>query len=213
MGTKRNKGNNFRGEPVRTGTSVGVLKKAFCDNLFYIQGRFPEVATANDNYQALAYTIRDRLLHNWIITAKTYKNTRVRTVCYLSAEYLFGPHLGNNLMNLGITDNTRQAMQELGMDLDVLLEEETEPGLGNGGLGRLAACYMDSMAALQVPAIGYGIRYEFGIFNQQIKDGWQVEITDKWLRNGNPWEIPRPEISFQVNLGGHTEHFTDDEGH
>ena len=212
MKTKLKKGGNSRDEPVRTGTSVAALKKAFCDNLFYIQGRFTEVATANDNYQALAYTIRDRLLHSWIITAKTYKNTRVRTVCYLSAEYLFGPHLGNNLINLGITDNTRQAMQELGMDLDRLLEEEAEPGLGNGGLGRLAACYMDSMAALQVPAIGYGIRYEFGIFNQQIKDGWQVEITDKWLRNGNPWEIPRPEISFQVNLGGHTEHYTDNNG-
>jgi starch phosphorylase len=190
-----------------------VLKKAFFDNLYYIQGRFPEVATANDNYQALAYTIRDRLLHLWITTAKTYKDTRARTICYLSAEYLFGPHLGNNLMNLGITDNTRQAMQEIGLDLDDLLEQEEEPGLGNGGLGRLAACYMDSMAALQIPAIGYGIRYEFGIFNQQIKDGWQLEITDKWLRKGNPWEINRPEITFQIKLGGHTEHITDDDGH
>jgi len=202
-----------RDESIRTGTSVAALKKAFFDNLYYIQGRFPEVATANDNYQALAYTIRDRLLHLWITTAKTYKNTRARTICYLSAEYLFGPHLGNNLMNLGITDNTRQAMQEIGLDLDELLEQEMEPGLGNGGLGRLAACYMDSMATLQVPAIGYGIRYEFGIFNQQIKDGWQVEITDKWLRKGNPWEIPRPEITFNINLGGHTEYITDDDGH
>lgn len=202
-----------RDESIRTGTSVAALKKAFFDNLYYIQGRFPEVATANDNYQALAYTIRDRLLHLWITTAKTYKNTRARTICYLSAEYLFGPHLGNNLMNLGITDNTRQAMQEIGLDLDELLEQEIEPGLGNGGLGRLAACYMDSMATLQVPAIGYGIRYEFGIFNQQIKDGWQVEITDKWLRKGNPWEIPRPEITFKINLGGHTEYITDDDGH
>jgi len=202
-----------RDESIRTGTSVAALKKAFFDNLYYIQGRFPEVATANDNYQALAYTIRDRLLHLWITTAKTYKNTRARTICYLSAEYLFGPHLGNNLMNLGITDNTRQAVQEIGLDLDELLEQEMEPGLGNGGLGRLAACYMDSMATLQVPAIGYGIRYEFGIFKQQIKDGWQVEITDKWLRKGNPWEIPRPEITFKINLGGHTEYITDDDGH
>jgi starch phosphorylase len=199
-------------EPVRTGSGVETLKKAYCDNLFYIQGRFSKVATPNDNYQALAYTVRDRLLHKWITTAETYKDTRARTVCYLSAEYLPGPHLGNNLLNLGITDNTRRAMQELGMDLEDLLEQEEEPGLGNGGLGRLAACYMDSMAALQVPAIGYGIRYEFGIFDQQIKDGWQVEITDKWLRAGNPWEIPRPEITFQVKLGGHTEHFTDDSG-
>ena len=213
MQMKLDKADDSRDEPVRTGTGTAALKKAFLDNLFYIQGRFPEVATANDNYQALAYTIRDRLLHLWITTAKTYKDTRARTVCYLSAEYLFGPHLGNNLMNLGITDNTRQAMQEIGLDLDELLEQEEEPGLGNGGLGRLAACYMDSMAALQVPAIGYGIRYEFGIFDQQIKDGWQVEITDKWLRKGNPWEIPRPEITFKINLGGHTEHVTDDDGH
>ena len=212
MQTKQDKVDYSPDEPVRTGTGVAALKKAFFDNLFYIQGRFPEVATANDNYQALAYTIRDRLLHLWITTAKTYKDTRARTICYLSAEYLFGPHLGNNLMNLGITDNTRQAMQEIGLDLDELLELEEEPGLGNGGLGRLAACYMDSMATLQVPAIGYGIRYEFGIFDQQIKDGWQVEITDKWLRKGNPWEIPRPEITFNIKLGGYTEHVTDNDG-
>jgi starch phosphorylase len=213
MQTKLDKVDDSRDEPVRTGTGAAALKKAFFDNLYYIQGRFPEVATANDNYQALAYTIRDRLLHLWITTAKTYKDKRARTVCYLSAEYLFGPHLGNNLMNLGITDNTRQALQEINLDLDELLDQEEEPGLGNGGLGRLAACYMDSMAALQVPAIGYGIRYEFGIFDQQIKDGWQVEITDKWLRKGNPWEISRPEITFLIKLGGHTEHITDDDGH
>jgi starch phosphorylase len=213
MQTKLEKVDDSPDEPVRTGTGAAALKKAFFDNLYYIQGRFPEVATANDNYQALAFTIRDRLLHLWITTAKTYKDKRARTICYLSAEYLFGPHLGNNLMNLGITENTRQAMQEIDLNLDELLEQEEEPGLGNGGLGRLAACYMDSMAVLQVPAIGYGIRYEFGIFDQQIKDGWQVEITDKWLRKGNPWEITRPEITFQIKLGGNTEHITDDDGH
>ena len=138
MQMKLDKADDSRDEPVRTGTGVAALKKAFFDNLYFIQGRFPEVATANDNYQALAYTIRDRLLHLWITTAKTYKDTRARTICYLSAEYLFGPHLGNNLMNMGITDNTRQAMQEIGLDLDELLEQEEEPGLGNGGLGRLA---------------------------------------------------------------------------
>ena len=197
---------------VRTGTSIAALKEAFRDNLICIQGRFPEVATVNDYYQALAYTIRDRLLNRWVTTAETYKDMRARTVCYLSAEYLLGPHLGKNMINLGIMDNVRQAMQELGLDLDELLEKEVEPGLGNGGLGRLAACYMDSMAILQVPTLGYGIRYEFGMFNQQIRDGWQVEITDKWLRDGNPWEIHRPEITFQVKLEGHTEHFTDDNG-
>jgi starch phosphorylase len=196
-------------EPTRTGMSVEALKRAFLDNLFYVQGRFPEVATSNDYYQALAYTIRDRLLYRWITTARTYKNAPARTVCYLSAEFLLGPHLGNNVINLGVVDEVRQAMAELGLDLEELLEQEEEPGLGNGGLGRLAACYMDSLATLQVPAIGYGIRYEFGIFDQEIRDGWQVEITDKWLRPGNPWELRRPKLSFRVKFGGHTEHYTE----
>jgi starch phosphorylase len=196
-------------EPTRTGMSVEALKRAFLDNLFYVQGRFPEVATSNDYYQALAYTIRDRLLYRWITTARTYKNAPARTVCYLSAEFLLGPHLGNNVINLGVVDEVRQAMAELGLDLEELLEQEEEPGLGNGGLGRLAACYMDSLATLQVPAIGYGIRYEFGIFDQEIRDGWQVEITDKWLRSGNPWELRRPKLSFRVKFGGHTEHYTE----
>ena len=200
------------GETVRTGNSVGTLERAFLDNLFYIQARFPEVASRNDIFMALAYTVRDRLLERWISTARTYKDQRSRTVCYLSAEYLLGPHLGNNLQYLGIAASVREAMRELGYDLDDLLDAEEEPGLGNGGLGRLAACYMDSMATLGIPAIGYGIRYEFGIFDQVIRDGCQVELADRWLRNGNPWEIPRPEITFLVRLGGHTEPYTDTDG-
>ena len=137
---------------------------------------------------------------------------QVRTVCYLSAEFLLGPHLGNNLLNLGALDTARQAMEELGLDFEELLDQEEEPGLGNGGLGRLAACYLDSLATLEIPAIGYGIRYEFGIFDQQIRDGWQVEMADKWLRLGNPWEIPRPEITTDVGFGGHTEPYTDENG-
>jgi starch phosphorylase len=199
-------------ESVRTGLSVEAIKRDFTDNLFCIQARFPSVATKNDYYQALAYTVRDRLLARWIKTAEMYKNNASRTVCYLSAEFLLGPHLGANLLNLGITEPVREAMHELGLDLDDLLEQEEEPGLGNGGLGRLAACYMESLATLQVSAIGYGIRYEFGIFDQRIKDGWQVEVTDKWLRYGNPWEIARPEIAFDVKLGGHTEPYTDADG-
>jgi starch phosphorylase len=200
-------------EPTRTGMSVDALKRAFLDNLFYVQGRFPDVATPNDYYQALAHTIRDRLLHRWITTAQTYKNAGSRTVCYLSAEFLLGPHLRNNIINLGIPDEVRQAMTGLGLDLHELLEQEEEPGLGNGGLGRLAACYLDSLATLQVPAIGYGIRYEFGIFDQQIRDGWQVEVTDKWLGAGNPWELRRPKLQFEVKFGGHTEHYSDDAHH
>lgn len=196
----------------RTELSVPAIKRAFLDNLFFIRAKFPEVATRNDLYLALSYTIRDRILYRWVHTAKTYLEEESRTVIYLSAEYLLGPHLGNNIANLRIEKETRKALSELGIDLDDLLEQEEEPGLGNGGLGRLAACYMDSMAHLGIPAIGYGLRYEFGIFDQEIQDGWQVEITDKWLRYGNPWEIQNPEIVHPVKLGGRTEPFTDADG-
>ncbi len=188
------------------------LKQAYVDNLFYIQGRFREVAAPNDLYMAAAYTVRDRLLERWIRSAQTFKERNSRTVCYLSAEFLLGPHLANNMINLGITDVARQAGEELDLDFAQILETEEEPGLGNGGLGRLAACYMDSLATLQIPAIGYGIRYEFGIFDQVIVDGWQVEKGDTWLRAGNPWEIPRPKLSFPVGFGGHTEQYTDQHG-
>jgi starch phosphorylase len=197
---------------LRVGTDASAIKRSFLDNLYFLRAKFPGVATKHDLYLALAYTVRDRLLDRWIKTAKTYLVNESRTVIYLSAEYLLGPHLGNNLLNLGITEETRKAVQELGLDLDDLLEQEEEPGLGNGGLGRLAACYMDSMAHLAIPAIGYGLRYEFGIFDQEIRDGWQVEVTDKWLKLGNPWEIPSPEITHEVLLGGRTEGKTDQDG-
>ncbi len=196
-------------EDIRSGLSPSTIAQAFSDNLAYLCARFPEVATLNDRYVALAYSVRDRLLHRWINTAQTYYQLRSRSVCYLSAEFLMGPQLGNNLVNLGIYDQVREAMKQLGLDLDELLEQEGEPGLGNGGLGRLAACFLDSLATLQIPAIGYGIRYEFGIFDQALRDGWQVEVTDKWLRLGNPWEIARPEIIFDIKLGGRTETYNE----
>ena len=199
-------------EEVRTGLSVEAFRRSILDNLFYVQGRFPAVATRNDWYTAVALSVRDRVLQRWGATGETYSRRQSRTVCYLSAEFLLGPHLGNTLLNLGVEREVRQAVAELGLDFDALLEQEEEPGLGNGGLGRLAACFMDSLATLQIPAIGYGIRYEFGIFDQEIRDGWQVERTDKWLRLGNPWEIARPEIAFEVKLGGHTEPYTDERG-
>ena len=161
---------------------------------------------------ALAYTVVDRIISRWIKTLDTIVKKDVRVVSYLSAEFLMGPHLVNNLINLGIYEQMKQAAESLGLDFQALLEHEEEPGLGNGGLGRLAACFMDSLATLEIKAIGYGVRYEFGIFDQEIKDGWQVERTDKWLRLGNPWEIRRPEIAFEVNLGGHTESYHDREG-
>ncbi len=189
-----------------------AMKRAFLDNLFYVQGKFPVLATRHDYYMALAYVVREFLLHQWVSTAALYTAKKARTVCYLSAEFLMGPHLGNNLINLGIHDPVKQAVEELGLSFDDLLKEEVEPGLGNGGLGRLAACYLESLATLEIPTLGYGIRYEFGIFEQAIVDGWQVEHTDKWLRFENPWDIARPEWAVEVKLGGRTEHYRDERG-
>jgi starch phosphorylase len=199
-------------ENIRTGQTVAALKRAFLDNLFYSQGRFLEVAKPNDLFQALAHTVRDHLLHRWVSTVQTYVKSNCRTVCYLSAEYLPGPHLANNLLNLGITENVRLALAELGLDLASIIEREEDPGLGNGGLGRLAACFMDSLATLQVPAMSYGIRYEYGIFDQLIRDGWQVETTDTWLHYGNPWEVRRPNIVYEIGIGGRTEQYADAHG-
>ena len=196
----------------RTAPGVDALAQSFLDNLLFVQGRSMERATVNDLYTALAHTVRDRLVERWISTVQKYQSQDVRVVCYLSAEFLTGPHLANNLINLGIYDEAEQAMHQLGLDLHTLIEQEGEPGLGNGGLGRLASCFMDSLATLDIPAIGYGIRYEYGIFDQQIRDGWQVESTDNWLRLGNPWALERPEDAFEVKMGGRTERHTDAKG-
>jgi starch phosphorylase len=192
--------------------SVAGLAKAVSDHLRCSVGYPPEVADAHDYYRALALAVRDRMQSNWIKTTQTYFVQKGKVACYLSAEFLIGPQLGNNLLSLNIEEPARAAMAELGQDLNAVLDQEEEPGLGNGGLGRLAACYLDSLATLERPAIGYGIRYEFGIFDQQIRDGWQAEVTDKWLRRGNPWEIAKPAVAYYVNWGGHTEPYTDDQG-
>ncbi|BBP97144.1 alpha-1,4 glucan phosphorylase [Burkholderia sp. SFA1] len=181
-------------------------------NLICRQARYPDIATPQDWYIALAFSVRDRMLARWVASTKAYAARDVKIACYLSAEFLIGPQLGNNLLNLGMEAEARDAMRALGQNLDELVAIEEEPGLGNGGLGRLAACYLDSLATLEVPALGYGIRYEFGIFDQEIRDGWQVEITDKWLQKGNPWEIVRPDVSYHVSFGGRTESTTDEEG-
>jgi starch phosphorylase len=197
---------------VRTGTDAAAVRQAIVDNLYCVQGRVPEIATRNDWYMAVAYTVRDRMMGKWIQSLHDMVESVERVVGYLSAEFLLGPHLGNCLLNLGIYDQFREAVSELGQDLDDIIGHEQEPGLGNGGLGRLAACFLDSLTTLDILAIAYGIRYEFGIFDQVIHDGWQDEKTDKWLALGNPWEIARPEIAYDVNLGGHTESDTDDHG-
>ncbi len=152
------------------------------------------------------------MLAQWIATIESYSRKELRVVCYLSAEFLMGPYLANNILNLGLEIlSVRRPLSSVSISLEIMTQE-SEPGLGNGGLGRLAACYLDSLATLGVPAIGYGIRYQFGMFHQQIRDGWQVEMTDYWLRYGNPWEIRRPQVAVDVGFGGHTESGTDGEG-
>jgi starch phosphorylase len=196
---------------VRTGTDVETLKQAITEHLFYEQGRNIVNASLNDLYLAVSYTVRDRLKQHEqkTMNAAFYEND-VRLVSYLSAEFLMGPQLGANLIDLNIYDEVEQALKELGFDLEEIIAQEEEPGLGNGGLGRLAACFIDSLASLSVPAIGYGIRYEYGIFDQEIRDGWQVEKTDNWLNKGNPWEIARPSDAVNVKFGGRTESYVDD---
>ncbi|NLV24681.1 MAG: glycogen/starch/alpha-glucan phosphorylase [Deltaproteobacteria bacterium] len=199
-------------EDDRTGVSIATLQRAILDHLYYLQGRVPNHATKNDWYMALAYVVRDRIMGRWIKAVETLEKKETRMVGYLSAEYLPGPHLLNGILNLGICDQVRAAVKEFGLTLAELAEQEEEPGLGNGGLGRLAACYVDSLATLRIPAVGYGIRYEYGIFEQKIQGGRQVEVTDKWLRRGNPWEIEQAEIVFDVGFGGRVESYHDPQG-
>jgi len=199
-------------EHSRTALSSDALRRGIEDHLRYSLGRPDALLEQQHYYYALALAVRDRMQDRWVRTTETYLRESSKVACYLSAEFLLGPHLGNNLLNLDVENEARAALAALGQDLDEVLACEQEPGLGNGGLGRLAACYLESLATLQRPAIGYGIRYEFGIFDQEIHDGWQVETTDNWLDDGNPWEIAKPEVNYRVGWGGHTEYYRDDDG-
>ncbi len=196
-------------ETRRTGLTKESIKASFLENLFYRLGKTPSVATQNDCYTALALGVRDRVFRQFVRSTAEFVAQDSRVVAYLSAEYLPGPHLSKNLLNLEITDETREALKELDLELDELVDQEVEPGLGNGGLGRLASCYLDSLATVGIPSIAYGIRYEFGIFKQSIHNGWQEESTDKWLHYGNPWEVVSPETAYIVRFGGRTEHSKD----
>ncbi len=200
-------------ERSRTGLSADALRRGIIDHLRYSIGRPAAALKPEHYYRATALAVRDRMQDNRVASTQTSLDLGRKVTCYLSAEFLMGPQLGSNLLNLGIEDAAREALASLGQDLDGVLACEEEPGLGNGGLGRLAACYLDSLATLERPAIGYGIRYEFGIFDQEIHDGWQVEKTDNWLANGNPWEIAKPDVNYLVKWGGYAEHYADDAGH
>jgi len=188
------------------------LFRAFLDHVQYSRGKGGETATTYDRFQALALTVRDRLAERWVRTQRGYYEADVKRAYYLSAEYLLGRALGNNLIATGLMDAAKEAFREAGVDLHALLEMEPDAGLGNGGLGRLAACFLDSMATLSLPGIGYGIRYEFGIFAQEIEGGHQVERADEWLRFGSPWEIVRPEKAVAVRFYGHVEHHQSQQG-
>ena len=192
--------------------SVDAFDQEFHDNLYYIRGQATYTASKHDLYMALAYTVRNFMMYEWQRNVHCYFRQNPKFVYYLSAEYLLGEQLQRNLLYTNTFEYARQSMRRHDIDLDELLALDIEPGLGNGGLGRLSACFMDSLATLNIPAVGYGIRYEYGIFRQSFRDGWQVESPDEWLYLGNPWEFPQPDDMVEVGFGGHTEHYTDADG-
>jgi starch phosphorylase len=191
---------------------VAVIKQSLTDHLLYSVGKDPLLSTSHDWYLAAAFALRDRLIASWIRTMRSYYEKDAKRVYYLSMEFLIGRALTNGLINLGLHDAFREATETLGYDLDELQSWEVEPALGNGGLGRLAACLIDSMACLGMPGFGYGIRYEFGMFTQHVEQGWQVESPENWLRYGNPWEFQRPGVIYPVRFGGRVVRFRDADG-
>jgi len=201
--------NNIKNKPlwevVRKDMTKEGMKLSFKVNREYTLSKDHFSATINDNFLALAISIRDRVVERWINTQQRYHRENVKRVYYLSMEFLIGRLLGNYMYNLGLEKEVDGAMNDLEHNLDELREQELDAGLGNGGLGRLAACFLDSMATLGVPAYGYGIRYDYGIFHQKIKDGYQVELPDQWLRHGSPWEFARPEYKVKVRYYGKVE--------
>ncbi|XP_036910176.1 glycogen phosphorylase, liver form [Sturnira hondurensis] len=186
--------------------NVAELKKSFNRHLHFTLVKDRNVATTRDYFFALAHTVRDHLVGRWIRTQQYYYEKCPKRVYYLSLEFYMGRTLQNTMINLGLQNACDEAIYQLGLDIEELEEAEEDAGLGNGGLGRLAACFLDSMATLGLAAYGYGIRYEYGIFNQKIRDGWQVEEADDWLRYGNPWEKARPEFTLPVHFYGRVEH-------
>ncbi len=191
---------------------VERFTQEFVKRLQFGQGVALARATRNDLYYALARTVRQQLMARWLETVQKQMQAKAKVVVYLSAEYLLGRQLDNALLASGLTDTAEQAIRDLGLDMQKIRDTEVEPGLGNGGLGRLAACFIDSLATLRIPAIGYGIRYEYGIFRQTFEDGHQVEQPDSWLTLGSPWEFPHPEMGVKVRFAGHTEKYLGEDG-
>ena len=192
--------------------SKDSFKKSILDHLLFTLAKDQSTATKRDYYQAMAHAIRDLLVARWIETQKSYYQKDAKRVYYLSLEFLIGRTMGNSLINLDIFSVAEEALKDLGVELEEVREIEWDAGLGNGGLGRLAACFLDSLATLNLPGYGYGIRYEYGIFSQKIKDGYQQEVPDNWLRYGNPWEIARPEYLYPIQFYGRLEQVIDANG-
>lgn len=200
-------------EPVATRErTVEGFVREYLRELNFGQGVDLSRASVNDQYLALARTVRHYLMVRWLETLRRQSELQAKSVAYLSAEFLLGRQLDNALLAADLTDIVEEGLSGLGISLDTLREAEVEPGLGNGGLGRLAACFIDSLATMNVPSIGYGIRYEYGIFRQTFVDGWQVEKPDSWLTLGSPWEFPHPEMAVNVSFGGTVEDYEDDDG-
>jgi starch phosphorylase len=193
-------------------STVSAIRENIIHHLMSFQGRDPERSGARDVYKALAYTMRDIMVQKWISTQKTFYAKEKKRVYYLSLEFLIGRSLGNSMINLGILEDARQAVEDLGFDMEEIREQEEDAALGNGGLGRLAACFMDSIATLKIPAYGYGIRYEYGLFFQQLVDGYQVEGPDNWLQNGTPWEFERQLPVFKIQFFGNVTTYQDENG-
>src|SRR5574337_636825 len=199
-------------EHEKVGFDTDSIQQSLANCLTYSVGKDVITATDRDRFFAAAYMVRNRLIDRWMETMRSYYIHDVKRVYYFSLEFLMGRTLMNSVHNLGFDQQFREACRESGITLDDVREIEPDAALGNGGLGRLAACFMDSMATLDLPGVGYGIRYEYGMFSQRIEAGWQVEHPDNWLRYGNPWEFPRPEVLYQVKFGGRVHEFTDGRG-
>jgi starch phosphorylase len=199
--------------PVTTNeTEYEKFRKRLIDNIWHKLGQAIQLASLRDAQMTLSLTVRDQLIERYRETVDAMFAANPKSVCYFSAEYLMGKQLPRNMLYTNTTEMAARAADEFELNFDQLLDMDSEPGLGNGGLGRLAACFLDSLATMNIPAIGYGIRYEFGIFNQTFEDGWQVEQPDEWLLYGNPWEFPQPDDMVEVGFGGQTEHICSDGG-
>jgi len=189
-----------------------TIKHDVVERVTYMVGKNPETATARDWFNATAYVVRDHMVDHWMSTAQNYYRNDVKRVYYFSLEFLMGRTLMNSLLNLNLDEPARKALSAIGVELEEIRSMEYDAGLGNGGLGRLAACFLDSMATLDLPGFGYGIRYEYGMFMQSIDGGRQIEHPDNWLRYGNPWEFPRAEVLYHVNFNGRVVDYIDDHG-